>query len=202
MINETASGLSRLLANSINSGSFIDEPELHLLISTLKSASYLPPHTRETTSSSNDNSSASDSAELHTQLINGFAQSSESSEESEEKKKKPQQQDDKTTIEAYLKTILELQAKNRELEMTAAMATMPEVQENHGCLEASSLKETLEFSPSGNVSFFPPSESANLSGSSTSTSSQAPLWQKQATMVMKKPDELENLVSELFFEFL
>ncbi|CDH93063.1 FHA domain-containing protein [Caenorhabditis elegans] len=194
VINETASGLSRLLANSINSGSFIDEPELHLLISTLKSASYLPPHTRETTSSSNDNSSASDSAELHTQLINGFAQSSESSEESEEKKKKPQQQDDKTTIEAYLKTILELQAKNRELEMTAAMATMPEVQENHGCLEASSLKETLEFSPSGNVSFFPPSESANLSGSSTSTSSQAPLWQKQATMVMKKPDELENLL--------
>ncbi|EFP04813.1 hypothetical protein CRE_29915 [Caenorhabditis remanei] len=197
VINETASGLSRLLANAINSGSFIDAPELHLLISTLKSASYLPPHTRETPSSP-DTSSASES-DLRTQLMNG-CDTSTSEKDLIEEYEKNKQQDEKMTIEICLKTILELQSKNRELEMTVA-TMMEENQENQENGEKSDSflsetdihKEPLEISPSENASFFP--DAGNFSGSSTSTSSQAPLMQKQST-VIKKPDGLENLVSD------
>lgn len=192
VINETASGLSRLLANAINNGSFIDAPELHLLISTLKAASYLPPHSREALSSP-DSSSASET-ELRTQLINGCSTSPIAEANGASKEDEKKQQDERATIEAYLKTILELQSKNRELEIT--VATLTENQENREksdsfISDVPAIKDALEMSPSGNESFFP--DAVNYSGSSTSSSSQAPLIQKQTTVV-RKPDGLENLL--------
>uniref|UniRef100_A0A1I7TD68 HOOK domain-containing protein n=1 Tax=Caenorhabditis tropicalis TaxID=1561998 RepID=A0A1I7TD68_9PELO len=190
VINETASGLSRLLATAINNGSFIDAPELHLLITTLKAASYLPPHSRDTPSSP-DTSSASES-ELRTQLINGCKTSLEAETIDDEKEDERKQHDDRLAIEGYLKTILELQTKNRELEIT--VATMAENQrklDNLNSEENDLVHDALEISPSGNSSFFP--DVVKYSGFSTSSSSQMPLIQKQVT-VIKKPDGLETLL--------
>lgn len=177
VMNETASGLARLLANSVNSGSFIDAPELALLVNTLKAAQYLPPH------SSRDSSSASDDSEsdqLRTQVINGH-QIQNGVEDKAEK-----------TVEAYLKTILELQAKNRDLEVMLENQNLENQNpENHEV--STDLQESpLELSPSENVGFFP--ENASTSESFNSNQS---VMQKQQNIV-KRHDPIQNLVS---FEF-
>ncbi|CAI5447727.1 unnamed protein product [Caenorhabditis angaria] len=89
--NETATSLSRLLANALNGGSIIAQQELTLLIDSLSNANYLPTPIDALKLAENQ----------HLELY-----SAENNEAPENMKKK----------EDYLKEILELQAKNRKLE--------------------------------------------------------------------------------------
>uniref|UniRef100_A0A8R1I394 Uncharacterized protein n=1 Tax=Caenorhabditis japonica TaxID=281687 RepID=A0A8R1I394_CAEJA len=162
--NESASGLARLLANAVNNGKFIGAPELSLLVNTLKAASYFPPHSRSTSSSA-DQSLSSDS-EVRTQLTNGVV---------------VEQIEDKS-VESYLKTILELQAKNRDLEMKMIAATAAENEK---------LEAPLELSPSENVAFFPAGTSDSFS--TVSVGSQNAAVQKQQT-VIRKADGMQNFL--------
>ncbi|CAI2350039.1 unnamed protein product [Caenorhabditis sp. 36 PRJEB53466] len=180
VMNETASGLARLLANAVNNGSFIDAPELTLLMDTLRAAAYLPPVSRES-------SEASDS-ELGTQLINGFS-SAAGEENSKNLEKFHSRQSEDKSVESYLKIILELQAKNRDLELSVA-SLVQENQENSDKFSGKMGTTPLELSPMENVSFFPENATASTSESFTSSST-GPFVQKQQTVV-RMPDLIQN----------